>query len=395
LHPMPTASEFSATPRIVIAPDSFKGSLGALQVAQAVRRGIHRAIPHAQVDLCPMADGGEGTLDAMVADGGVVQQLLVRDACGERRAARVAILRDGSAVIETAEIVGITDPAAMAIDVGARSTEGIGDAILALAEQGVRRFLIALGGSSTNDGGSGMLRALGLRLVDAAGVQLAPGPAALAGLHRIDAGDLHPLLAQLTIIGMSDVENLLCGSAGATAVFGPQKGVDRGRIDLYDQALAHFAAILEAELPRQAATRPGSGAAGGLGYALLMIGGAIRSGAEMVCTEIGLDRYLAQADLVITGEGRSDSQTLSGKAPAIVARHAARLGVPAVLLSGAIDRGALAALNAHFAACLSIVPGPMTLGEAIADAADLTADCAAQVASLWMAGRTVSGAAGA
>ena len=391
---MPTAFPSSAAPRIVVAPDSFKGSLGALQVAQAVQRGIQRAIPHAQVDLCPMADGGEGTLDAMVVDGGVVQQVQVRDARGERRPARVAILRDGSAVIETAEIVGITDPAAMAVDVGARSTEGIGDAILALAEQGVRRFLIALGGSSTNDGGSGMLRALGLRLVDAGGAEIAPGPAALAGLHRIDAADLHPLLAQLTIIGMSDVENPLCGSAGATAVFGPQKGVDPARIELYDRALAHFAATLETALPRQVSTQSGSGAAGGIGYALLMIGGAIRSGAEMVCTEIGLDRYLAQADLVITGEGRSDSPTLGGKAPAIVARHAARFGVPAVLLSGAIDRGALADLNARFAACLSIVPGPMSLSEAIADAADLTADCAAQVTSLWMAGKMARGAPG-
>jgi glycerate kinase len=379
-----------AAPVIVIAPDSFKGSLTARQVASAIGRGILRAIPDARLHLCPIADGGEGTLDALLQAGGEIQMIALRDARGMQREAPVAILPNGTAVIETAEIVGITDADAMALPVGERSTEGIGDAIRILLDRGVRSFLIALGGSSTNDGGAGMLCALGLKLYDAAGALLPPHPAALQKLARVDASGLDGRLAQASIVGMSDVDNPLCGDNGASAIFGPQKGVTPDQVAPLDRTLAHFADLLERATDRSAADSAGAGAAGGLGYALLMLGARLQSGAETVCSSIGLDTHLQNADWVITGEGRSDAQTLQGKAPFIAARQARRFGVDSTLLSGAIDQQALPALRQHFTGCFSIVLGPTSLAQAIAEADQLLQASAEQMAAIWQAGRTRS-----
>ena len=384
---MPTHSSSVTSPIIVIAPDSYKGSLTARQVAEAIGRGVLQAIPQARLHLCPIADGGEGTLDAMLHAGGKIQTVSVRDAAGAWRKAPVAILPDNTAVIESAEIVGITDTKAMTRPVAERSTEGIGDAIRTLLDQGVRSFLIALGGSSTNDGGAGMLGALGLRLYDDTGAALPPGPAALQQLASIDASDLDPRLAQAGIVAMSDVDNPLCGDHGASAVFGPQKGVQPEQIAQLDRALAHFAAMLESAIGRQSAAVAGAGAAGGLGYGLLMLGAQLQSGAETVCDQIGLNAHLAQADWLITGEGRSDVQTLHGKAPFIAARRARGFGVDSSLISGAIDQQALIELSRHFSGCFSIVPGPMTLEQAIADADRLLQAAASQIAAIWQAGR--------
>jgi glycerate kinase len=374
-------------PTIVIAPDSFKGSLTAQQVASAIGRGILRAIPAAQLYYCPIADGGEGTLEVMLQAGGEVRTLVVRGAGGAERKAPVALLPDGTAVIESAEIVGITDAAGMNCAVTERSTEGIGDAIRQLLDQGIRSFLIALGGSSTNDGGAGLLCALGVRFFDAAGEVLPAGPTALHRLVTVDMSGLDPRLAQSTIIGMSDVDNPLCGAHGATAIFGPQKGVQPEQIATLDAALAHYATLLESAAGKQATTTPGAGAAGGLGYALLMLGAHLQSGAETICEQIGLDRRLQDADWLITGEGRSDVQTLHGKAPFVAARRARGFGVDTTLLSGAIDQDALGPLNLHFNGCFSIVLGPTTLESAIANADQLLQDSAAQIAGLWQTGR--------
>jgi glycerate kinase len=384
---MPTDRRPASAPVIVIAPDSFKGSLTARQVADAIGRGILQAIPDARLHFCPIADGGEGTLDAMLHAGGKTQMIKLRDASGRVREAPVAILPNGTAVIESAEIVGITDTHSMALPVGNRSTEGIGDAIRILLDQGIRSFLIALGGSSTNDGGAGMLCALGLKLYDAAGALLPGGPAALQKLARIDTSGLDSRLAEASITGMSDVNNPLCGDNGASAVFGPQKGVQPEQVAVFDQALAHFAALLEPATGRQAATVAGAGAAGGLGYALLMLGAQLESGAETVCRHIGLDAYLQKADWLITGEGRSDTQTLHGKAPFVAARHARSFGVDSSLLSGAIDQQALTALRQHFTGCFSIVLGPVSLAQAIAEADQLLQASAEQIAAVWHAGR--------
>ncbi|MFM0172207.1 glycerate kinase [Paraburkholderia sediminicola] len=371
-----------SSPVVVIAPDSFKGSLSAEQVAQAIAAGIKRARPAAEVRICPMADGGEGTLDAMLTSGGERRTLSVRGAAGPVRDALTGLLADGSAIIETAEVVGITDPVGMGVPVEARSTRGMGEAIRALMDAGVRRFFVALGGSSTNDGGAGLLAGLGLKLFDTQDNELDATPEQLARLARVDVSQLDARLADTQFVGMSDVDNPLTGDHGATAVFGPQKGVKPDQVAAIDAALARFADLLEPALGRTARELPGAGAAGGLGFALHMLGAQFEPGAETVARQIGLDAALEGADWLITGEGRSDVQTLHGKAPFIACRHAQAAGVPATLLSGGVDSAALPRLAEYFSGCFSPAPGPITLEVAIRDAARLLADEAEQLTRL-------------
>ncbi|WP_042269509.1 glycerate kinase [Paraburkholderia heleia] len=383
---MPNSS--TDAPVIVIAPDSFKGSLSADGVAAAIAEGIRRVRADADIRIRPMADGGEGTLDAMLSMGGERRVLTVQGAAGPKRDAAVGLLHDGSAIVETAEIVGITDPVGMSVPVDARSTRGMGEAIRALLDEGVRRFYVALGGSSTNDAGAGLLAGLGLQLFDAAGKLLEPTPQALAHVARVDVSGLDERLREASFVGMSDVDNPLTGEHGATAVFGPQKGVTPGQVAPIDAALGRFADLLEAALGRRVRDEAGSGAAGGLGFALRMLGASFEPGAEVVARTIGLDEALERADWLITGEGRSDVQTLHGKAPFIACRHAAAAGVPATLLSGAVDAAALPRLAEHFSGCFSPAPGPITLETAIRDAARLLANEAEQLFRLKYAART-------
>jgi glycerate 2-kinase len=372
----------SDTPVVVIAPDSFKGSLSADAVAAAIADGIRRARPDADIRICPMADGGEGTLDAMLSVGGARRAIRVRGAAGPARDAMVGLLHDGSAVVETAEIVGITDPVGMAVPVTSRSTIGMGEAIRALLDDGVRRFYVALGGSSTNDGGAGLLAGLGLQIFDADGNALEPTPEALARAARVDVSGVDARLAESSFVAMSDVDNPLTGDHGATAIFGPQKGVKPEQIAPVDATLARFADLVETALNRRVRDEPGSGAAGGLGFALRMLGASFEPGAEVVARQIGLDAALRGANWLITGEGRSDVQTLHGKAPFIACRHAQAAGVSATLLSGAIDPVALPRLSEHFSGCFSPAPGPITLDTAIRDAAKLLANESEQLARL-------------
>jgi glycerate kinase len=374
--------------RVVLAPDSFKGSLGAPQVCAALRAGLQRVWPDAQIRALPMADGGEGTLDAVLAavgQAGSRRRLTVRGAHGSPVDAAFGMLDSPSgatAVLEAAQVVGITDLAGMAVPVGMRTTRGLGELVVALLDQGVRRFMVGLGGSSTNDGGAGLLAALGVSMRDAAGREIAPGPEGLASLARVDAAALDPRLAECAVIIMSDVNNPLCGERGATAIFGPQKGVAPAQMRGYDDAIARFAERAETAVGRRVAAAPGAGAAGGLGFALQLLGGEFHSGAEVVAGLIGLDVALADADWAITGEGRSDAQTLLAKAPFVVAMHARAHAVPVTLISGAIDAEALPALGGLFAGCFALPIGPSTLDACIADAARLLADRAEQLARL-------------
>ena len=377
-------------PIVVVAPDSFKGSLAAPAVCAAIARGLRRVWPDAEIRACPMADGGEGTLDAVLSRGGQRQTMSVAGAGGAQRSAAYGIVaapEGATAIIEAAEIVGITDPGGMATEVTARSTEGIGAMIRALVDTGVRRFMIGLGGSSTNDGGAGMLKALGLRVVDGVGRDVAPTPAGLARAARVDAGALEPRLRDCVITIMSDVNNPLCGERGATAIFGPQKGVRPESIALIDATLARYAALAEHALGRTAAQAPGAGAAGGLGFALQLVGGSFRSGAEVVADLIDLDAALERATLAFTGEGRTDRQTLLRKAPFVVAERARAAGVPITLLSGAVDAAALPELGRVFSGCFALPSGPMTLDDCIAGAEVLIVDRAEQIARVWAAAR--------
>ncbi|WP_414451730.1 glycerate kinase [Burkholderia sp. 22PA0099] len=373
---------FPSAPVIVIAPDSFKGSLSAQQVSDAIAAGVLRARADAEVRSCPMADGGEGTLDAMLAHGGARRTLAVKGASLASRESAAGLVDTHTAIIETAEIVGITDPVGMAVPVETRSTRGMGEAIRQLLDGGVRTFFVALGGSSTNDAGAGLLAALGLRALDAEGREIEPTPERLADIVRLDASGLDPRLADTEFVGMSDVDNPLTGDHGATAIFGPQKGVRPDQVAQLDAALAHYADLAEAALGRQVRELPGAGAAGGLGFALHLLGARFEAGAEVVARQIGLDAALDGAHWLITGEGRSDGQTLHGKAPFIACRHAAAAGVPATLLSGGVDSAALSQLSVHFDGCFSPAPGPITLEVAIRDAARLLENEAEQLTRL-------------
>ena len=375
-------------PTIVLAPDSFKGSLTAQQACDALSEGLLRVYPHARLLARPMADGGEGTLDALLSHSGTRKILAVHGASGAPRDTTAGIFDDGTAIIETAEIVGITDAISMAIPVEARSTAGMGEAIHALLEHGARCILIGLGGSSTNDAGVGMLGALGVRFYDAQGGTLDPVPAALTKLARVDISGLDPRLAQTTLVAMSDVDNPLCGPHGATVVFGPQKGVRPTQHGELDALLGFCATLLEAEFGRAVQQAHGAGAAGGLGFALQLLGAEFRRGADVVAEHLGLGEALREADWMITGEGRSDLQSLRGKAPMIACRYAHEAGVPITLLSGAIGPEALPALSLYFAGCFSLASGPMTLGDAVANAHALLANAAQQIGLLRLAAQT-------
>jgi glycerate kinase len=374
----------SRHPVVVIAPDSFKGSVSAPDAAAAIGRGLMRVWPDAELRICPMADGGEGTLDAILVRGGERRSCAVTGADGTRIDAAYGWMDDGTiAVIEAAQVVGLTDAAGTSVDVEQRSTRGVGELIRVALDAGVRRLMIGVGGSSTNDGGAGMLTALGLSLVDAAGCGIAPTPEGLASLAAVDARPLDPRLGETAITIMSDVNNPLCGERGATAIFGPQKGVRRERIAELDARLARFASLAERAVGCNVSALPGAGAAGGLGFALQLIGGEIRSGAQVVADLVGLDAALIGADWLITGEGRSDLQTSLGKTPWVVAQRAAAKNVPATLLSGGVDGDALPELAQHFAGCFALPAGPADLAYCVANAATLLADRAEQIARLF------------
>jgi glycerate 2-kinase len=369
-------------PVVVIAPDSFKGSLSAHEVADAMARGIIKVFPEAVVQLCPMADGGEGTIDAMIANGGTKAPHHICGADGQAKAAWIGTTANGNGIVESAGIVGLTEPCVAMTPVEERTTYGIGEAIRACLDAGRKTIYVALGGTSTNDGGAGMLAALGARLLDAHGNVVPAQPKNFHNIAQLDLSHLDQRLASVRIIGMSDVENPLCGANGATAVFGPQKGVTDAQIDTLDSRLAHFAEVVERATGVSSRHVQGAGAAGGLGFALLSIGAELRSGAVIVANEVGLPAMLDGADWLITGEGRSDMQTLAGKAPAVAARFACEAGVPATPVSGSIDIDAVAALSRIFSGCFSPINQPMSLDQAIDNAQVLIESATSQLASL-------------
>ena len=382
--------------KIILAPDSFKGSLSADGVCAALELGLRRVFPSAtdaEIIKRPMADGGEGTLDAIVAalagTGARRKQALVRNAAGQSAEAGYALIRSGiyeAAVIEVAQIVGIEDAHNMAVPVGERSTYGVGELVRLLLAEGIRHFFIGLGGTSTNDGGAGLLAALGVKFTGTFRREIEPTPNGLAKLISVDVTALDPRLAECEITLLSDVNNGLIGERGATAIFGPQKGVAAADVARVDSVIEAYAERLEAALQRSAKDKPGAGAAGGLGYALQLVGAKFESGAQTVARLIGLAEACKGADWLMTGEGRSDAQTLLGKTPfaaAKIAREHGNKTLKATLISGGVDGTALAELNSVFnGGCFSIVPGPMTLDQAVIRAPELIANAAEQIARI-------------
>jgi glycerate kinase len=374
---------------VVVAPDSFGGALDSVSVAAAMAAGWRRARPSDEVREIPMADGGEGTLAAIAAALGEAAErrsLDTVDPLGRPVAADWLLLEDGrGAFVEMAAASGLARlrPEERSVEsCRAASTRGTGELIRAALDAGVERITLGLGGSATTDGGSGMLAALGARFLDGEGRDLPPGGGALARLARIDAAALDPRLQAVQLVVASDVTNPLCGPRGAAATYGPQKGADERAVAELDAALAVFGDAIEAAAGRLVADIPGAGAAGGTTAALLGFTAAtVRPGVDVVAELAGLADALERADLVLTGEGRADEQTLSGKAAMGVARLARTRTAPVILLCGALGHGA-AALDASgvFTVVQPIGDRPMTLEESMSDTERLLANAAERVA---------------
>ncbi|MGL1832634.1 glycerate kinase [Rhodocyclaceae bacterium SMB388] len=379
--------------KIVIAPDSYKESLSALEVAHAIETGFRQVFPHAEYVLMPVADGGEGTVDAMVAaTGGRRIEVAVTGPLGEQVTGFYGLTGDGTtAVIEMAAASGLALVPSAQRDPLRASSRGTGELILAALDAGARRFILGIGGSATNDGGAGMAQALGARLLDGDGAELVAGGGALERLARIDLGTLDPRLAHCTIDVACDVDNPLTGPRGASAVFGPQKGANPDMVERLDTALAHFARIVERDTGVAVAEVPGSGAAGGMGAAMLaFLGARLRPGIDIVTEAVGLDHAVGDADLVITGEGRIDSQSIHGKTPIGVARVAKRHSVPVIGIAGSLGADA-AVVHAHgIDAVFSVLNRPCTLTKALHDARANVEIAARNIAATLALGRSMA-----
>ena len=325
--------------RILVAPDKFRGTLTARQAAEAFATGWRRERPDDDLELMPMADGGEGTMDALVdALGGRVEAATVTGPLGDRVDAAFASVssKDGRlGVVEMARASGLA-----LLDEGRRdplrtTTRGTGELMARAIDAGAERLVVCIGGSATNDGGVGMASALGGRFLDATGRPIADGGEALVTLARIDLSAMHPGLARVQVTGACDVDNPLTGPSGASAVYGPQKGASADVVAVLDRALGHLAAVVERDLAIALRDEPGAGAAGGLGFGLMAFCGArLHPGIEVVIDAVGLVERIARADLVVTGEGSLDEQSLRGKAPAGVLEACGLADVPAVIVCG-------------------------------------------------------------
>jgi len=375
--------------RIVLAPDSFKGSLSASQAAEAMAAGVRRARPDAEVVLMPLADGGEGTAEALViATGGWRQSARVTGPLGDLvDAAWGRLGPDGeTAVIEMAAAAGLPLVPPDKRDPRRTTTFGAGELLRHAVEAGAIRLIIGLGGSATNDGGAGATQALGVRFWDAAG---APLPEPITGgdlihLARVDAHALHALFAGVEVVIASDVTNPLLGPTGASAVYGPQKGADAAMVAELEAGLTEYAAVLRRDLRRDVADLPGAGAAGGMGAGLMaFLDAHMQSGIDLVLDAARFEERARGADWLLTGEGRIDAQTLSGKTISGVLRRCRPLGIPAIAFGGSVDDAAGELLAAEgLRAAFPIVPGPMSLEDAMRDAGALLTQAVARVVRL-------------
>jgi glycerate kinase len=384
--------------QIVVAPDSFGGALDSVGVADAIAAGWARARPADSIVRAPMADGGEGTLQAIASAVGQRAErraVATVDALGRPVDAEWLLIDGRDAFVEMAAASGLSHlrPEERTPDAARRaSTRGAGELVRSALDAGAQSITLGLGGSATTDGGSGLLTALGVKLLDAGGHELPPGGAALASVARVDSAGLDARLAEVRLMIASDVTNPLCGPMGAAATYGPQKGCDLPAVEELDAALAAWGAAIEQATGRVVADLPGAGAAGGTTAALLGFTHAlVRPGVEVVAELVGLAEALEAADLVITGEGQADEQTLSGKAAMGVARLARSRNAPVVLLCGGLGPGA-AALDASgtFAVVQPVGDRPMSLDEAMADTERLLANAAERVARTMQIGLSLA-----
>ncbi|WP_285162926.1 glycerate kinase [Shewanella goraebulensis] len=367
--------------KIVIAPDSFKESLSALGVANAVEEGFKHIFPNAEYCKVPMADGGEGTVQAMVdATGGKMELLQVTGPDGQSVKAQYGILgaTDGSsdsvtAVIEMAEASGLHHIERDCRNPMLTTSYGTGELIRDALDKGINHIILGLGGSATNDGGAGMAQALGFKLNTIQGTSIGYGAAGLSQLAHIDSSAAHPLIANCKIEVACDVDNPLCGPNGASAVFGPQKGASPEMVIELDKTLNHFANIINStatlQLADDMASYPGAGAAGGMGYGVMtLLNAELQPGVDIVIKTVKLAELMQGANIVITGEGRMDSQTLSGKTPMGVMQQAINQQIPVIGIAGCLGQGAELILEKGMTAIFPIIPALAPLDNILADA---------------------------
>ena len=368
--------------RVLLAPQEFKGSLTALEAISAIGIGIERVLPHADLDRLPLADGGPGTVNAIVIGlGGRYALSSVDGPLGEPVSARWALIDDGrTAVIEMAAASGLHLIPPGHFDARRASSSGTGELIRAAIAAGVNRILVGIGGSATNDGGAGMAAALGVRFLDDDDRPLPPGGSALARLARLDDSALDPRLDAVEVVALADVRNTLCGPDGASAVYGPQKGADLAAVTELDWALDNYAAVVERDRGVAVRDLPGAGAGGGLVAGLVAFAGArIESGVQRIAGALDLPTHVSKAQLVITGEGRLDRQSTFGKTVAGVAAAAAQAGVPCLAVAGTIgDEDAVRSMLGltDFEAAS---PPDIPLAEALQRAPQLVADATERI----------------
>ena len=384
---------FSAM-KVVIAPQAFKGSISALKVARAMADGVRRVVADAEIVLVPVADGGDGTLETLVEGSeGEIRSSEVTGPLGEGISAKWGAMGDGNtAVIEMARTSGLALVPLQKRDPLTATTYGLGEAIRHALDAGFRRFIIGIGGSATNDAGAGMAQALGVRLLDNKGRDLPFGGVALAQLHRIDLSGLDSRARESSSLVACDVSNPLTGPQGASAIYGPQKGATPDMVKQLDAALKHFAQVVKKDIGADIDDVPGAGAAGGLGGGLIaFIEAELETGVDIVLHAVGLDRHLEGADLVITGEGCLDHQTVFKKAPIGVAERAKARGIPVIAVSGSLGEGYGQVHHHGIEAAVAITYAPMTLEEASRRAADLAASATEQALRLMKLGSRVFG----
>lgn len=371
--------------KIVIAPNAFKGSLSAWDASLALEEGIKKGMESAETVKMPIADGGDGTVDALVRDsGGEFVREEVSGPFGEPVRASYGIIEEGkTAVIEMALASGLALVPPGREDPMSASTYGTGELIRKALEKGCRKIVIGIGGSATNDGGAGMAEALGVKFFDGKGEKIARGGAALARLRKVDASGLDERVSGAEIIIASDVTNPLCGERGASMVYGPQKGASRDMVRELDEALLNYSRVIEKDIGLKVKDIPGAGAAGGLGAGLMaFLGAEMRSGIELVMDIIGFEKAIEGASLVVTGEGRIDAQTGYGKAPGAAAEFCLRKNIPVIGVCGMLDDGIEELYEKGFTSFLPVTKAPCSLEYAMGNAYSLLADAGRRLAGM-------------
>ncbi|WP_318445295.1 glycerate kinase [Photobacterium leiognathi] len=376
--------------KIIIAPDSYKESLTAMEVATAIENGFRQVIPNAEYIKLPMADGGEGTVQSLVdASNGTIIERSVTGPLGEQVNGFFGLMGDGkTAIIEMAAASGLHLVSPELRNPMLTTSFGTGELILAALDKGVEHIIVGIGGSATNDGGIGMAQALGVRFLDENNKPIHYSGGALDRLHRIDISNIDPRLVLVKLEVACDVDNPLCGEKGASQVFGPQKGATPEMVTQLDNNLAHYAEIIKRDLGNDVKDMAGAGAAGGMGAALLgLFNAQLRPGIEIVMDAVNLADVLKDADLVITGEGRIDSQTIHGKTPIGVARTAKRFNKPVIGIAGSLSYDCNVVHEHGIDAVFSVVPRSVSLAEALAEAAINVELTARNVAAIYALAR--------